>query len=1019
MESSHYVKSLSAILMFMIAAATNAAAQAPMLSSSNAVTYFENGAAVPVNNMLFVFDPDNTTLQSATVSITNCVAGQDFLGVSLSPATGNINYTINNTTGVIILTSAGSTATVAQFQTALRTITYVNTSENPVNNTRVINYTVSDGTFASNTLANFVNVIPVNDAPVITGNSSVSFIENGPAVILNSGITLTDPDNTTFSSATVTITGPLSPTQDILSFTTSAATGNITGGYSFFTGVLNLTSAGSTATLAQFQAALRSVTYSNNSDEVVSTVKNISFVVNDGNLQSNSISTFLQVTGINDAPVIAGAAGATFTENGSPVIINNNILVSDPDNLPLFSATVAITNYVQASEFLSFTANAATGNISGSFNLPSGILTLSSAGPTATAQQFQAALRTVTYFNYSDDPGNTPKLISFVVNDGFLLSNTLTTSVNIFAVNDAPVITGGGNVATYIENGAGVQVNNNISITDLDNTTMQSAAVTITNAVYGQDILSFTPSATTGNITAIFDPFSGTLNLSSSGATATLAQFINALRSVTYSNSSDNPVLTARTLNYKVFDGGLNSNTVTSYISVVAVNDAPVLASSIAVAGYFENQPPQIINNLLTVSDPDNTTLSTAAISVTPFTMGDDSLVFFGGASTGNISAYFNSATATLTLTSAGATATLNQFQSALHLVGYYNRSDNPAAGTRNINFTVNDGGLNSNTIVSFVNVTASNDAPVLSGIEVTPLGYPAGAAPVNISNSITPSDIDNLTLSIARITVTPVFAAEDVLSFTNTAATGNIVGSYNNATGMLMLQSGGNTATIAQWQNALRTVKYSNSSATPSLTTRVVSFSIGDGALNSNVQNRNVVVGVVLPVTLADITALNAGAVNKIQWQTASETFDNRFELERSGDAVHFAHIAFITAAGYATTYNYIDQQPLTGINYYRLKMISQGQATTYSAIVYAKTNVPAAALTVFPNPASGAVNITLAGGNDELIRLLDVNGKILLSRNLNNGKLLLDVQQLSAGIYFIQTADSKDGKILIVNNP
>ena len=40
----------------------------------------------------------------------------------------------------------------------------------------------------------------------------------------------------------------------------------------------------------------------------------------------------------------------------------------------------------------------------------------------------------------------------------------------------------------------------------------------------------------------------------------------------------------------------------------------------------------------------------------------------------------------------------------------------------------------------------------------------------------------------------------------------GNIAGSYNAGTGVMTLSSAGNTATVAQWQAALRAVQYSNS---------------------------------------------------------------------------------------------------------------------------------------------------------------------------------------------------------------
>ena len=70
-------------------------------------------------------------------------------------------------------------------------------------------------------------------------------------------ITVSDADNATLASATVWISGNFQSGQDVLSF---ANTANITGGWNAATGMLTLTGSD---TLADYQAALRAVTYQN------------------------------------------------------------------------------------------------------------------------------------------------------------------------------------------------------------------------------------------------------------------------------------------------------------------------------------------------------------------------------------------------------------------------------------------------------------------------------------------------------------------------------------------------------------------------------------------------------------------------------------------------------------------------------------------------------------------------------------------------------------------------------------
>src|SRR5207244_4230041 len=85
------------------------------------------------------------------------------------------------------------------------------------------------------------------------------------------------------------------------------------------------------------------------------------------------------------------------------------------------------------------------------------------------------------------------------------------------------------------------------------------------------------------------------------------------------------------------------------------------------------------------------------------------------GSTMGNI-AVQNNLDGVLTLTSASATATLLQWQSALRSVTYMDTSDAPGTANRTISFVVNDGTNNSAIATKTVSVTAVNDAPMLSG---------------------------------------------------------------------------------------------------------------------------------------------------------------------------------------------------------------------------------------------------------------------------------------------------------------
>ncbi len=58
------------------------------------------------------------------------------------------------------------------------------------------------------------------------------------------------------------------------------------------------------ATVAQYQAALRSITYTNTSEEPSTATRTVSFVVNDGDLNSNPQSRDIAILSVNDAPTL-------------------------------------------------------------------------------------------------------------------------------------------------------------------------------------------------------------------------------------------------------------------------------------------------------------------------------------------------------------------------------------------------------------------------------------------------------------------------------------------------------------------------------------------------------------------------------------------------------------------------------------------------------------------------------------------------------------------------------------------
>src|SRR6185503_20333407 len=98
------------------------------------------------------------------------------------------------------------------------------------------------------------SVTGANDAPiVVTTAGNTAFVEDGGAVVVDSGVTVVDPDSANLASALVTITNPQDGALETLA-------GPSCAGLTVTPGVNILTITGSQP-VATYQTCLQSVTY--------------------------------------------------------------------------------------------------------------------------------------------------------------------------------------------------------------------------------------------------------------------------------------------------------------------------------------------------------------------------------------------------------------------------------------------------------------------------------------------------------------------------------------------------------------------------------------------------------------------------------------------------------------------------------------------------------------------------------------------------------------------------------------
>ncbi|MGX1349145.1 hypothetical protein AB7M49_002721 [Bradyrhizobium elkanii] len=651
--------------------------QAPVVTAGHTLNYTENQAATVIDSAITVTDGDDANLVSATVQITgNYASGQDVLGFTNQ---NGITGSFDAATGTLTLTGSSS---VANYQAALASVTYINTSDNPSGLARTVTITTNDGTLDSSPATDTINVTPVNDPPVVTAGHTLNYTENQAATAFDPAIIVSDVDNATLTGATVQITGNYANGQDVLAFTSQ---NGITGSFNAGTGMLTLTG---TASVADYQAALASVTYQNTSDNPSGLARTVTIIANDGTATSTPVTGTINVTPVNDPPVTTAGGTLNYTENQAATVIDASVNVTDIDSANLTGATVQITGgFAAGQDVLGFAGQI---GISGSYNAATGVLTLTGSSSVAN---YKAALDSITYFNSSDNPSGADRTVSFTVTDGTDSSNTSTSTIHVTPVNDAPVVSFGAITGfseppngTPAANSTPVTITPNLTITDAEGNNLTDATFVLNN-LKPSDALSIAGHAgNSGDIGGIhfeITSTAGTETISFTG-TDTLAHYNAALDLIQFNNTSENPDTTARSYTLTVHDdggtanGGSNTGSGSTTGSVTAVDDGPTASvpadNSIGTAFSHTN----FAISGLSVADID-----AASSNVTATIASSHANLTFN---TAGLASFTNNSSHTVTLT-----GTVAQVNTALATLTY--NSDDGFTGSDTVTLNINDNG--------------------------------------------------------------------------------------------------------------------------------------------------------------------------------------------------------------------------------------------------------------------------------------------------------------------------------------
>ena len=174
-----------------------------------------------------------------------------------------------------------------------------------------------------------------------------------------------------------------------------------------------------------------------------------------------------------------------------------------------------------------------------------------------------------------------------------------------------------------------------------------------------------------------------------------------------------------------------------------------------------------------------------------------------------------------------------------------------------------------------------------------------------------------------------------------------------------------------------------------------------------------------VLPVALINFTAaIETCNTVMLNWKVANAVDFSHFEIERSTDGINYRQVALVFYDNAFTDYTYKDNNPVTGIYYYRLKMIDNAGTYKYSSIISVRVNsCNDRIILLYPNPARGNVTITgLKAG--ESIQLYGINGQLLMQKKTISTQENIDITKYPPGAYHVivvnQTERLFSGKLI-----
>ena len=178
----------------------------------------------------------------------------------------------------------------------------------------------------------------------------------------------------------------------------------------------------------------------------------------------------------------------------------------------------------------------------------------------------------------------------------------------------------------------------------------------------------------------------------------------------------------------------------------------------------------------------------------------------------------------------------------------------------------------------------------------------------------------------------------------------------------------------------------------------------------------------IILPVELLFFQAFAQEKSALLTWETIWEKGNDYFEVQKSIDGKNFFAIGRVGGKGTSqskNTYQFTDNEPFKGLNYYRLKQVDLDEKVNYSKIISLYFDAEGELFSIFPNPSNDldiSILLSAKAGNLIHIKVIDATGRSILteSRVYTGEKISLKSdKQVAQGIYLMVIQNISTGKV------